>query len=198
MGVGAGENVSGILPVAELTNSGYFNKERVQKSLFAKDNRHNKILNILPWCRLCILLLLFSYWFLKCVLQMTSSNIHNPHLEQEQIIGVIESLKKSPKIHSITITSPAAFIGLPHHSSLRYVNLRDIPRECGNWNWLENNRDLKEIYLSISESDELLMIHDKAAEFAGIAEAGTVEGIIKHLSKHIFRQVHVFHIQLRF
>ena len=38
-----------------------------------------------------------------------------------------------------------------------------------------------------------MTIHDKAAEFTDTSEAGTVEAITKHISRNIFKQVHLMY-----
>ena len=119
---------------------------------------------------------------------MTSALIDNPRLEEGHILGVIDSLKKSPKLQSITITSPAAFNGLPHHSSLRCVHLRDIARESGDWSWVANNRDLNEIAVSFKNGSEGLNFQGENYKVQFTSDTGTMN-LLENLPGHLLGKV---------
>ena len=121
-------------------------------------------------------------------MKITTITIDKPHLEPEEITEVIENLKYSPNLQSVNIMGPAAFSGLPHHSSLHDVKLENLPGNCGDWRWVGNNKGLKEIFVTISGSDESLRIHMEEAHFNGMSTNGTLK-IIEHLPKEICRKV---------
>ena len=98
---------------------------------------------------------------------------------------VIEELKAAQQLQRLTITNPAAFNGLPHHTTLRHLKLADLPQYCPDWSWLKANEGLKEIYVSYEgtqgHSEEILHVAGEKAELKGMTEDGTMK-IMENLS----------------
>ena len=77
--------------------------------------------------------------------QIKSMEIIEPVLERDSILKVIEGLRSSPQLERLIITNPAAFNGLPHHTTLRFLKLTGLPQYCQDWQWLKLNENMEDI-----------------------------------------------------
>ena len=101
-------------------------------------------------------------------------------LESDQILRVIEGLKSIPELQRLTITNPAAFNGLPHHTTLHELKLTGLPQYCPDWRWLTLNEDLDVIDLSfkINVTNEVSLPDRKRYENVHVSgETTKVEGM---------------------
>ena len=92
---------------------------------------------------------------------------------------MIEGLKSSPQLERLTITKPAAFNGLPHHTTLRYLKLTDLPQYCPDWTWLKLNAELDELEVFFSatteHSEERLVAANERIKVKGMTADGTMK-----------------------
>ena len=120
------------------------------------------------------------------VFQIKSLRILKPRLERDQILRVIEGLKSIPELQKLTITNPAAFNGLPHHTALRELKLTGLPQYSPDWRWLTLYEDLDVIDLSFKtnatsevslpdvETEEHIYVSGETARVEGMTADGTM------------------------
>ena len=129
---------------------------------------------------------------MNIVFQIKSVEIIQPRLRHDLILRVIEELQSIPQLERLTITKPAAFNGLPHHTTLRFLKLTDLPQYCQDWTWLKLNGDLNEIEVSFSttveHSEERFVVANERIEVNGMTADGTMK-IMEHLPHAMCLQV---------
>ena len=117
--------------------------------------------------------------------QIKSMEIIEPVLERDSILKVIEGLKSSPHLERLTITNPAAFNGLPHHTTLRFIKLTGLPQYCQDWQWLKLNENMEdiEVLFTISKTqsssdgkgEESIHVKGEMAEIYGMTMNGAMK-----------------------
>ena len=81
--------------------------------------------------------------------QINCVEIEAAQLTSSLATRLAAGLEALPHLEQVAIVEPTLVESLPHITSVRRLHLRNIPRDCEDWEWMKSVNDLVELEISI-------------------------------------------------
>ena len=85
----------------------------------------------------------------------------NPRLTSALANRLEDGLQSLPLLEEVVITKPTVVNLFPHLTSIRRLKLADLPRDCEDWDWLENIVHLEDIEVSTCGSERQVTVEER-------------------------------------
>ena len=138
-----------------------------------------------------------SFVYAAVLLQITHVSLTSCDLTSDWSLQVEDLVQSLPRLNDIVISEPTQVERFPHLTTVRRLTLESIPRDCGDWDWLKDLKNLQTVDVSVKgTSTDAGCFHAdnaeaKLTEIRGDDAVSLLVQVVDNLPKHLQTKVYL-------